>query len=83
MGHFGRDKALATLSKNYFSSAVGSEVGESFSVKICGIADKGGPVPSFGEMVDFALVEVDFDDPTTNVGGRRALGITKKNKRSN
>ena len=32
-------------------------------------------VPSFDEMVDFALVEVDFDDPTTNVRGRRDLAI--------
>ena len=29
--------------------------------------DRGGGVPSFDEMMDFALVEVDFDDPTTNV----------------
>ena len=36
-----------------------------------------GGVPSFDEMVDFALVEVDFDDPTTNVRGRRALAISK------
>ena len=28
---------------------------------------------SFDEMMDIALVAVDFDDPTTNVGGRRAL----------
>ena len=28
-------------------------------------------------MMDFALVEVDFDDPTTNVRGRRALAIAK------
>ena len=27
--------------------------------------DRGKGVPSFDEMVDFALVEVDFDDPTT------------------
>ena len=29
--------------------------------------DRGKGVPSFDEMVDFALVEVDFDDPTTSV----------------
>ena len=28
-------------------------------------------------MMDIALVEVDFDDPTTNVRGRRALAIAK------
>ena len=27
--------------------------------------------------MDIALVEVDFDDPTTNVRGRRALAIAK------
>ena len=36
-------------------------------------------VPSFDEMMDIALVEVDFDDPTTNVRGRRALAIAKPN----
>ena len=30
-------------------------------------ADRGKGVPSFDEMMDIALVEVDFDDPTTNV----------------
>ena len=39
--------------------------------------DRGGGVPSFDEMMDIALVEVDFDDPTTNVRGRRALAIAK------
>ena len=29
-------------------------------------SDRGKGVPSFDEMMDFALVEVDFDDPTTN-----------------
>ena len=29
--------------------------------------DIGQGVPSFDEMMDIALVEVDFDDPTTNV----------------
>ena len=29
--------------------------------------DRGKGVPSFDEMMDFALMEVDFDDPTTNV----------------
>ena len=30
-------------------------------------SDRGNGVPSFDEMMDIALVEVDFDDPTTNV----------------
>ena len=38
---------------------------------------RGKGVPSFDEMMDFALVDVDFDDPTTNVRGRRALAIGK------
>ena len=29
--------------------------------------DRGKGVPSFDEMMDIALVEVDFHDPTTNV----------------
>ena len=44
-------------------------------------SDRGKGVPSFDEMVDFALVEVDFDDPTTNVRGRRALAIAKPTPR--
>ena len=43
--------------------------------------DRGKGVPSFDEIVDFALVEVDFDDPTTNVRGRRALAIAKPTPR--
>ena len=43
--------------------------------------DRGGGVPSFDEMRDIALVEVDFDDPTTNVRGRRALAIAKPTPR--
>ena len=39
--------------------------------------DRGKGVPSFDEMMDIALVAVDFDDPTTNVRGRRALAIAK------
>ena len=39
--------------------------------------DRGKGVPSFAEMMEIALVEVDFDDPTTNVRGRRALAIAK------
>ena len=46
-----------------------------------GSSDRGKGVPSFDEMVDFALVEVDFDDPTTNVRGRRALAIAKPTPR--
>ena len=40
--------------------------------------DRGKGVPSFDEMMDIALVEVDFDDPTTNVRGRRALSIVNQ-----
>ena len=43
--------------------------------------DRGKGVPSFDEMMDIALVEVDFDDPTTNVRGRRALAIAKPTPR--
>ena len=43
--------------------------------------DRGKGVPSFDEMVYFALVEVDFVDPTTNVRGRRALAIAKPTPR--
>lgn len=45
------------------------------------MADRGKGVPSFDEMMDIALVEVDFDDPTTNVRGRRALAIAKPTPR--
>ena len=43
--------------------------------------DRGKGVPSFDEMVAFVLEEVDFDDPTTNVRGRRALQIAKPTPR--
>ena len=43
--------------------------------------DRGKGVPSFDEMMDIALVEVDFHDPTTNVRGRRALAIAKPTPR--
>ena len=43
--------------------------------------DRGKGVPSFDEMVVIVLVEVDFDDPTTNVRGRRALAIAKPSLR--
>ena len=36
---------------------------------------------SFDEMMDIALMEVDFDDTTTNVRGRRALAIAKPTSR--
>ena len=39
--------------------------------------DRGKGVPSFDEMMDIALVEVDFDDPTMNVRRCRSLAITK------
>ena len=39
--------------------------------------DRGKGVPSFDEVVAIILEEVDFDDPTTNVRGRRALAIAK------
>ena len=45
------------------------------------IPDRGKGVPSFDEMMDIALVEVDFDDPTTNVRGRRTLAIAKPTPR--
>ena len=45
------------------------------------VVDRGKGVPSFDEMMDIALVEVDFDDPTTNVRGRRALAIAKPTPR--
>ena len=45
------------------------------------VTDRGKGVPSFDEMMDIALVEVDFDDPTTNVRGRRALAIAKPTPR--
>ena len=43
--------------------------------------DRGKGVPSSGEMVAIVLEEVDFDDPTTNVRGRRALAIAKPTPR--
>ena len=43
--------------------------------------DRGKGVPSFDEIVAIVLEEVDFDDPTTNVRGRRALGIAKPTPR--
>ena len=43
--------------------------------------DRGKGVPSFDKMMDIALVEVDFHDPTTNVRGRRALAIAKPTPR--
>ena len=42
---------------------------------------RGKGVPSFDEMMVIALVEVDFDDPTTNVRGRRAIAIAKPTPR--
>ena len=45
------------------------------------IFDRGKGVPSFDEMVAIVLVEVNFDDPTTNVRGRRALAIAKPTPR--
>ena len=44
-------------------------------------ADRGGVSRSFDEMITIDLVEVDFDDPTTNVRGRRALAIAKPTPR--
>ena len=43
--------------------------------------DRGKGVPSSDEMMDIALVAVDFDDPTTSVRGRRALAIAKPTPR--
>ena len=42
---------------------------------------RGKGVPSFDEMMNIALMEVDFDDPITNVRGRRALAIAKPTPR--
>ena len=47
----------------------------------CGGGDRGKGVPSFDEMVAIVLEEVDFDDPTTNVRGRRTLAIAKATPR--
>ena len=43
--------------------------------------DRGKGFPSFDEMVAMVLEEVDLDDPTTNVCGRRALAIAKPTPR--
>ena len=43
--------------------------------------DRGKGVPSFDEMMDFALLEVDFDGPTTNVRGCRVLAIARPTPR--
>ena len=43
--------------------------------------DRGKGVSSFDEMVAIVLEEVDFDDPTTNVRGHRALAIAKPTPR--
>ena len=48
-----------------------------FLESVCVALDRGKGVPSFDEMMDFALVEVDFDDPTTNVRGCRVLAIAR------
>ena len=44
-------------------------------------SDTGKGVSSFDEMMDIALVAVDFDDPTTNMRGRRTLAIAKPTPR--
>ena len=41
------------------------------------LADRGKGVPYFDEMVAIVLEEVNFDNPTTNMRGRRALAIAK------
>jgi hypothetical protein len=43
--------------------------------------DRGEGVPSFDEMVAIVFDGADFDDPTTNVRGRRALAIAKPTPR--
>ena len=68
------------------SSSMASPLdGERFSLWILAfmamMADRGKGVPSFDEMMDIALVAVDFDDPTKNVRGRRALAIAKPTPR--
>ena len=54
---------------------------ESNIIQTLTLDDRGKGVPSFDEMMDIALVAVDFDDPTTNVRGRRALAIAKPTPR--
>ena len=56
------------------------EGGISWPLRV-GSDDTGKGVPSFDEMMDITLVAVDFDDPTTNVRGRRALAIAKPTPR--
>ena len=46
-----------------------------------GLPHRGKGVPSFDEMVAIILEEVDFDDLTTNMRGRRALAIAKPTPR--
>ena len=41
------------------------------------VSDRGKGVPSFDQIVAIIFEEVDFDDPTMNVSGRRALAIAK------
>ena len=43
--------------------------------------DRGKGAPSFDEMVAIVVGGVDFDDPTTNMRGRRALAIAKQTPR--
>ena len=68
MGHFGVKKTEDVLATHFFWPKMRRD-------------DRGGGVPSFDEMIDIALVEVDFDDPTTNVRGRRALAIAEPTPR--
>ena len=53
----------------------------SLMIAMWSLFDRGKGVPSFDEMVVIVLEEVDFDDPTTNVRGRRALAIAKPTPR--
>ena len=58
------------------------QIGEAkFDFRCWTYIDRGKGVPSIYEMMDIVLVEVDFDDPTMNVRGRRALAIAKPTPR--
>ena len=64
---------ISTLRMNLKVNPIGLESARnpvSNKKRITQFGDRGKGVPSFDEMMDIALVAVDFDDPTTNVRGR-------------
>ena len=75
------DRAITRESQTHDVDVRGAGKAYNMVAKRVSNNDRGKGVPSFDEMVDFALVEVDFDDPTTNVRGRRALAIAKPTPR--